>query len=120
MQWKAADADRRCPRVPVVPSRVALVALVASLGAVPSDGQAQGRGAAGPDDARSFARVTLDLLAAGRKLPGEVLGDHVWGGGGMVAVEIGALPWLRPSLWGLPPRPPPKKENITQRRPSRR
>ena len=35
----------------------------------------------------------------------------------MVAVEIGALPWLSPSPSGLPPSPPPKNENITQRRP---
>ena len=38
----------------------------------------------------------------------------------MVAVEIGLLPWLRPSLSGLPPSPPPKKQNITQRRPCSR
>src|SRR5215510_7718428 len=31
----------------------------------------------------------------------------------MVAVEIGLLPWLSPSVSG----PPPKKQNITQRRP---
>ena len=36
----------------------------------------------------------------------------------MVAVEIGLLAWLSPSLSGLPPRPPPKKQNITQRAPS--
>ena len=35
----------------------------------------------------------------------------------MVAVEIGLLPWLSPSPSGLPPSPPPKKQNITQRRP---
>ena len=38
----------------------------------------------------------------------------------MVAVEIGLLPWLSPSHSGLPPRPPPKKQNITQRRPCSR
>ena len=38
----------------------------------------------------------------------------------MVAVEIGLLPWLRPSPSGLPPSPPPKKQNITQRRPCAR
>jgi len=49
-----------------------------------------------PVGVRSYARITLDVLAAGRKLPGDVLGEHVWGGGAMVAVE------LRPfSLVGL-------------------
>ena len=38
----------------------------------------------------------------------------------MVAVEIGLLPWLSPSPSGLPPSPPPKKQNITQRRPCSR
>ena len=32
-------------------------------------------------------------------------------------MEIGALPWLSPSVSGLPPSPPPKNENITQRWP---
>jgi outer membrane protein OmpA-like peptidoglycan-associated protein len=96
-----ASAGRRCPLVPVVPSRVALVALIASLGAVPSDGQAQERGAASPDNARSFARVTLDLLAAGRKLPGEVLGDHVWGGGAMVAVQYRPFSFVGLSVGAL-------------------
>src|SRR5678816_3858461 len=38
----------------------------------------------------------------------------------MVAVEIGLLPWLSPSVSGLPPSPPPKKQNITQRLPCSR
>src|SRR5215469_5555276 len=38
----------------------------------------------------------------------------------MVAVEIGLLAWLSPSDCGLPPSPPPKNENITQRPPSGR
>ena len=38
----------------------------------------------------------------------------------MVAIEIGLLPWFRPSLPGVAPRPPPKNENITQREPSSR
>ena len=38
--------------------------------------------------------------------------------GGIVAVDIGLLAWLSPSLSGFPPRPPPKNENITQREPS--
>ena len=37
--------------------------------------------------------------------------------GGMVAVEIGALPWFSPSPCPCAPCPPPKKENITQRWP---
>ena len=36
----------------------------------------------------------------------------------MIAVDSGALAWLSPSPSGLPPSPPPKKVNITQRSPS--
>ena len=35
--------------------------------------------------------------------------------GGMMAVAMGGLPWLRPSPAVVPPWPPPKKLNITQR-----
>jgi hypothetical protein len=38
----------------------------------------------------------------------------------MVAVDIGLFAWFSPSLRGLPPRPPPKNENITHRSPDAR
>src|SRR3954465_12609289 len=67
--------------------RLRLAIMVASAtcaGAAPSLAQSQPVPAWAP----SPARLTIDLLAAGRKISGDVLGEHVWGGGAMVALEF--------------------------------
>jgi outer membrane protein OmpA-like peptidoglycan-associated protein len=64
--------------------RLALfVASATCAGAAPLLGQSQPATASAPLP----GRLTLDLLAAGRKISGDLVGEHVWGGGGMVALE---------------------------------
>lgn len=59
------------------------MSVVIALGASPLPSLAQ--------RASAPLRVSLDMLAAGRKVSGDVLGEHVWGGGGMVAAELRVL-----------------------------
>jgi outer membrane protein OmpA-like peptidoglycan-associated protein len=61
--------------------------IIAALGAAPALAAAQ-RTSASSSPGRFFSRLSLDVLATGRKLPGSVLGEHVWGGGATVGLEF--------------------------------
>ena len=64
-----------------------------ALGTVSAAAAAQ-RAPATSSNARFYSRVSLDMLATGRKLPGSVLGEHVWGGGATVGLEFRPIEML--------------------------
>src|SRR5262245_40226704 len=81
---------------PLTRTVACLLASTMTLAVIPCAAGAQSRATNPFSERPTDAWLTFDVLAAGRKLPGNVLGEHVWGGGAMFALE------LRPtSLVGL-------------------
>ena len=70
------------------------LSLILALGTVSASSAAQ----RAPSAPRSYSRASLDLLATGRKLPGTVLGEHVWGGGAMIGLELRPIEMLGVTL----------------------